>query len=616
MTNFVKAIYHSNIKAAEFIAEDGRHCIRSGGSLQWQICNAGDLSSPVTNGMPTPKKTKNYIGFAKTGSGHHFFIFPDYATGRAQLKASILRKYHEKTLSEMVKIYAPSTDGNDTNGYVSKLSKLSGIDRDTKIKDLKEAQLDSLMDGIERLEGYHADADTRKEIWVDVSHIQATDGTRPLANEEIVLRTDGQEVTLKSNVTGHFPAIVHGESSTTVHHKTIDGELKPVGELPKDKSQHWSLVTKVSEFFSKTAPVKAPENPITNKQALKYTVLPGDSLGKIAKRFKVSVSRIKQDNHLIKDTILPGQVLGINGVAPAIPAAAPAKKAAPKTTTHETTKAAAPEPKDGASKPPPHAPKAEEKTIAARSKEGKGEPLALIEAEDGVAPWMKYALAEAKRHKGADEAVIEKDVNYHKEIKDGTSSLVGKLNAWCAAFVNWSLMKAGYSIENPKELGFVDRVAAKARADGFIRLRGEKNDKKQKNDDVSFVLNPLYKKIEEPIYGAIAIVVYPTGVGHHAGFVYGRVDDNNVCVLGGNQGDTISFASFNIKPIKATIEMKNGKKTKRKGNSDGLIFLLPVAYHHEKIKGAKEIQTVVVSSLNKEIGIETQSKVSTTVKTR
>ena len=616
MTNFVKAIYHSNIKAAEFIADDGRHCIRSGGSLPWRICNAGDLSSPMTDGIPTPKKTKNHIGFAKTDSGHHFFIFPDYATGRAQLKASILRKYQEKTLSEMVKIYAPSNDGNDTKNYINELSELSGIDRDTRIKNLTDTQLNSLMDGIERLEGYHTNADTRKEIWVDVSHIQATDGIRPLANEEIILLTDGKEVTLKSNTTGHFPAIIHGKSSTIVHHKTIDGEMKSVGELPKDKSQRWSLVTKVSEFFSKTAPVKSPENPITNKQALKYTVLPGDNLGKIAKRFKVSVGRIKQDNHLIKDTILPGQVLGINGTAPVMPAATPAKKTASRSTSHEAPKAAALQLKDGASKPPPHAPKAEEKTVAARSKEGKGRPLALIEVEEGVAPWMKYALAEAKRHKGAAEEDIEKEINYHKEIRDGRSTMVGNLNAWCAAFVNWSLMKAGYPIESPKELSFVDRAAAKGRAHGFLQVRGERDNKKQKIEDVGFVINPLYKKINEPVYGAIGIVIYPTGIGHHAGFVYGNIDDNNVCILGGNQGDTISFSTFNIKPIKSTIELKNGKKTKRKGNSDGLIFLLPISYHHEKIKGAKEIQTVVVSSLNKAIGIETKSKISTAVKTR
>ncbi|HEY8100067.1 MAG TPA: LysM peptidoglycan-binding domain-containing protein [Burkholderiaceae bacterium] len=603
MTRFIKATYHPNIKAAEFIADDGRHLIRSGGSLQWRICNAGDLVSPVINGIPCPKKTKGYIGFAKAAnSDHHFFIFPDYETGRAELKTSLQRKYKNKTLSETVKSYAPKHDGNDSDKYVNDLSKMSGVDKNTKIKDLSDTQLSSLMDSIERLEGYHADADTRKEIWLQVSHIQATDGTRPLANEEIVVRMDGKETTLKSNAIGKFPPIVHGTGPAEIHHKTIDGDLKKVGELPADKGQHWSLITKVAEFFGTTAPVKAPDNLITKKQPLHYTVQSGDTLNKIATRLKTNVAQIKKDNHLTKDTILPGQVLGINQPAPVSLGATPAKKATPKSAPSVAEAGAV----SANAFKPKRIPTLENQTTFARSKEGAGEPLALITPEDGVAPWMKYALAEAKRFHGSPEQEIEKDINYHKEIKDSMKSMAGKDNAWCAAFANWCLMKAGYPIQNPKETGFVDWSAAKARADGFRQLHGKKESKGQKYDDIPFVPNPLFVKIDEPIYGAIAVITTPSNHGEHVGFVYGRSAKDSVCVLGGNQSDMICFRGFTEKEVirKTKVKTKTGKIVTAEKKSKHLEFFIPASYFHAYEKMSKSLSNVNPDAANKTIGIE------------
>jgi len=56
------------------------------------------------------------------------------------------------------------------------------VGENTKIGELTSKQLGAVMDGIEKIEGYHANAETRVEKWVTVSHIQATDGTRPIAN--------------------------------------------------------------------------------------------------------------------------------------------------------------------------------------------------------------------------------------------------------------------------------------------------------------------------------------------------------------------------------------------------------------------------------------------------
>ena len=614
MTTFVKAVYHPTAKAAEFVTDDGRHCIRTGGSLPWRIFNYGDLASPVKNGAPAPKKTEGFIGFAKPEDQDlHFFIFPTYKIGRRDLKKSLRRKYNEKTLAMMVSIYAPPSK-NNTEKYINDLSKLSGIGRDERIKDLNDRQLDSLMDGIGRIEGYDADAATRKEIWVNVSHIQATDGTRPISQQELTVRGDGQERIIKSSASGQFPPIVHGKSALEIFQTTISGELKKIGELLPNEAQRINFVSKISEYVGFTAPVKPISSVTVKREPLKYVVKPNDQLGYLAKRFSTTVEQIKKDNRLVKLTIYPGQILFFNGNAPLPVPTQTVKRALkrqiqgpqkpPKTVDTPSTATVQPV----LPSPIHHVVPEEERTLIARSKQGAGEPLGLVTTNDKIAPWMQFAIHEAKRHKGANEAVIEGKINYHVEIRDGRKTLVGSLDAWCAAFVNWCLMKSGYPIENAKATGFVDYKAAVARAAGFIHLRGKKSEKGQKYDDVAFVSNPLYYIIEKPVYGAIAIVTNASGHGHHAALVYGKVDENNVCILGGNQSQTIRLDRQNIRPVPAETKMievegKMIKKTTRKAKRDHLVFLLPVAYINPKENSYESLPTVDPSKVNALLGI-------------
>lgn len=580
MTRFISATYHPKLKAAEFIADDGRHLIRSGGSLPWRTHNIGNLVSPVINGAPAPKKTRGYIGFAKPAdSNHHFFIFPDEETGRTQLKASLLRLHKDKSLDQLVAAYAPEHDGNDTDGYTRKLSQLTGIDADCIVKDMSDSQLESLIDGIARLEGYHANTDTRKEIWVNISSIQATDGSRPIAGEEIVLRSNGKETTLKSNESGQFGVIPHGGEPVDVLHKTVDGKLKKVGTLPPDKSQNWNLLTKISEFFGSTAPVKPPADTPQKRQPTQYIVQPGDSLSKIAKRFDTTVASIKQANRLKTDAIWPGQVLGIHGTAPK--SASDLPKKAPNH-SKETDIGLSRERKTAQ-------PSSVASATPARSKRGTGEPIALIQPEDGRAPWMKYAIDEAKRHKGAKEATIEKAVNYPLEVKTGQKTMVGdadpkkEQHPWCAAFANWCLMKAGYPIDNPS---FYDHTAAKGRAHGFFEVSGPRD---PKTKSVSRIRNPLFAKLDRPIYGAIAMVTNKSGHGHHVGFVYADQGNGALVLLGGNQADQINFSPFLIK-----------------GKKDHLLFFVPSAYKVQE--SDYKLINSDAEALNKTFGIQTNKK--------
>ena len=68
MTQFVKAAYYGDHKVAEFVTTKSRRLLREGGSLCSRLNNCGNMSSPVVNGLPAPKKTQSYIGFAAVGN--------------------------------------------------------------------------------------------------------------------------------------------------------------------------------------------------------------------------------------------------------------------------------------------------------------------------------------------------------------------------------------------------------------------------------------------------------------------------------------------------------------------------------------------------------------------
>ncbi|MDB5800608.1 MAG: peptidoglycan-binding protein [Rhodocyclales bacterium] len=601
MTRIVQATYHTTLKVAEFLTDDGQHILRKGGTLPWRINNCGDLISPVANGKPAPKKTCNYVGFAKvpskSGEDHHFFIFPDYETGRAELLASLKRKHPEHNLPEVIRTYAPAKE-NDTASYTRTLLSKTGIPADKLVKNMSEDELNAVMDGIEEIEGYNNEKESRQEIKVPVSRISATDGARPIADEEIVLIIDGKQTTLRSNEVGQFPPIPHSDKPIEVMHITADGDLKKVGEISGDEGKNFSLTTQLKRFFGVTRPEKAPESGSPDRrQPFKYQVQPGDSLDKIAKKFKTTVAAIKQDNNIKRDLIHPGDVLGINGASPQNGAPLPQKpvqRAAPKPTPKAESDTSTP----AAKKAPPAA----TATVPVRADEGSGAPLAILPIDGVRAPWMAYAVSEAKRFKGADEAEIEKTTNYAKEVKTGQTTLVGNSHPWCAAFVNWCLMKAGYPIENPD---FYDHVAAKGRAQGFYEVEGKKLDKKDKSAPI--VRNPLFVEIEQPIFGAIAMVTSTSGHGHHVGFVYAKEDENHTLLLGGNQSNTIKFSSFSIaSELIVRNKMVNGKVVKIKKMSDKLSFFVPAQYFEQSKKDSKatalDISTAKI--LNKSFGIQ------------
>lgn len=571
---FISATYHANLKVAEFICDDGRHLLRCGGSLPWRLNNAGDLMSPLDkNGQPAPRKTKNYIGFAAVPSKdrsklHHFFIFPDYQSGREQLELSLKRRYADSTLPQLVESYAPA-DSNDTGKYIDDLRKETGIAADKTVSQLSDTELKKLADAIEKLEGYHSNAECRKEIWVPVNRITATDGAKPLADDEIVLRMGGKETTLTSNQYGQFPPIARPKGeSVEVLHRQANGNLQSVGVLSGENTQHFSLKTWLQRFIGMPGPDKPPSDAQARKAPLAYTVQPGDTLSSIASRFKTTVEQIKRDNGIRRNMIFAGQKLDIHGqLAPSEAAAKPVtKRAVPKADPAAKGKAAPP---------------TEESATPARSNAGGGKPLALIKAEQRLAPWMAVAFREVTTFAGKKEREFTETRNYHRLVTDGdraggrvipirgkdgkpvkdkdgnvltktkyegAASLVS--TPWCASFVNYCLREAGY---------------APGRRHMSSYTFGEDKD--------------LFVSVKKPIYGAIRFS-HRDGGGHVC-VVYGTIDGKLV-ILGGNQSDQICFQLRDI-------------------NEKGSVFFVPVPYRDFAASAnGKVLPEVDIEALRKE----------------
>lgn len=552
MPKLVSATYHLDVKTAEYIADNGDHLLRSGGAPAWRFNNPGNMR-PARR-----RKITTSIGRATMRDGGVFLIFPDYETGRSELKRLLKDPdgYGETTLADTVPVFAPKQDGNDPKKYLHSVIDRTSIAADTKLGMLLDAQLDKLADCIETLEGYHAYPSTRSEKWVKGANITLSDGARPIAGQQVVVRQGGRERVLTTGTTGALPTLVLSGGSVDILIQDAKAQLQKVMTVGQAQvSKSYLLVREMFTTEASTAPhvplaqsAQAPRAPIT------YRIEPHDSLSKIASRFKTSVAKLEADNHLgHSDLIIVGKTLVIYGASSQGDAAAakhksaPAKRAphhAPHATkaahsapgaAHASTpspastpaSASAPESASAPASPSSASSAATAHVDVPRTQAGLGRPLVLLPPDQPRASWMAIAIEEAERWGGADETVITKTMNYHAEIDDHNpfKTLSGSRNAWCAAFVNWVMKQDG-------------RAMVAARID---RHRARK-----------FVGDPSFPEIKQPIFGAIAV---EANLGHVM-FVYG-IDPKTgrLVVLGGNQGGggtfggTIDFAEFKLKEI-------------------------------------------------------------------
>jgi LysM repeat protein len=604
MPKLISATYHPNIEVAEFICDDGRHLLRSGGTLPWRINNPGDLTALMVNGVPAPKKAKGYIGFATTRSGRTFLIFPDEDSGRQELRANLKRMHGDKTIPELIPSYAPKKE-NNTEKYINDLLRVSGIPADKKIVDCDAIELEKIADGIAQIEGYHNKPETRKETWVVVSTINATNGSQPLPEAEVVLQIGEKEKIVKSDATGRFAPIIHPANKTAVHVKVTDvktGLSVKVGTIEGNVGKDFNLVSKFQKWKGIAGSEKINSATITGKIPTTHAVQPGDNLWKIAKLHRTSANAIMIVNGRSDEKIYPGEVLAIGGKEGENPVFENTpKKSIPRTAS--STGSAIQNKKPRPAAPPPPAPSSVRPSDSVRSKEGTGKILALINPSPGRAPWMHIAIAEAKLRGGETELTLQDKINYHEEVGSGFKALYGSSNAWCAAFVNWCLLQAKYPIENPS---YPSHKVAKARAHGFYEVDGPKE---KKDAPPPKIRNPLFVELEKPIYGAVAMVTSKSGHGHHVGFVYAWSGENQIIVLGGNQNQRINFSAFGARILKShTTKDKKGKPVIHQGSSTYLKYFVPIAYYEQAKKEGLDpgLENLDADNLNKAMGIKNE----------
>ncbi|EFI85178.1 muramidase family protein [Listeria grayi] len=143
-----------------------------------------------------------------------------------------------------------------------------------------------------------------------------------------------------NNTTTTTYTVVSGDnlSKIAAKYKVTVANLKSWNNLKSD-TIYVGQKLKVSKATSTPAPKPSAPKPTapSTSTAKTYTVVSGDNLSKIAKKYKVTVANLKSWNSLKSDTIYVGQKLKVSKVASA-PASKPAasKPAAPAASTAKT----------------------------------------------------------------------------------------------------------------------------------------------------------------------------------------------------------------------------------------------------------------------------------------
>ncbi|MBI0329495.1 TIGR02594 family protein [Burkholderia plantarii] len=587
MTKFISATHDKATLTVQYVADNGDILLRSGGTIAWRFNNPGNL-------RPKSKYVLTSIGVGNTASGD-FFIFPDYDTGRAEKKALLRRKYNDMSISDALQVYAPPSE-NNTEAYIQAICTGTGFARTRVLNTMSDADLDSMMNVMEKHEGYNARIKTRHERWIRTASVTLSDGAKPIPNQKVTVQAGAKKTVLTTNAFGQLPLLPMesaGQQIQFLVDHAKDG-LKQIGQITTQNAS--AAYVFFQDLFQTTAPTSAHYvKDAVRREAIpgfRYRIVSGDTLGKIAQKFKVSVAQLEADNHLKSSRIFAGDYLMINAKKPHDAPAAPPNPAAVKpAATHRATAAssatastastpapaaspasvasatapagqgqavsiddfakpaggsgtttapassapaasatpaaasttpsatpATPAASGSSASPAASAPTADSAVVLDRSKLGQGHPVAFVPATSPQAPWMEFALQQAKFWHGQKEDVITKTINYHKEVGGSLKSLVGDSNPWCASFVNWCLQSAKY----PKTAAPMDSQ--------------------------SFRFSKNFVKIDKPVFGAVA--VYKHRKGGHAAFVYAQTSAGAPILLGGNQSDAINFGMQKASELK------------------------------------------------------------------
>ncbi|MEG5825876.1 LysM peptidoglycan-binding domain-containing protein [Enterobacter bugandensis] len=480
---FVKATYHLETKTVEYEAGDGTRLLKTAGTLNWRFNNPGNIMA-----LPDAGKQKGRIGAGTVYNPKEntFAIFSSMEVGEREKCALLKRKYRDNTISEMMSQYAPEAAGNDPVAYANFISSESGIAKDKKISDLNDNEFGKVVDAISKKEG---GLKPGTEKWVYVTNVTVSDGSRPVADVPFKVTLGSTTYDWKTDGYGKLKTIIHTKQGMAIVLKYTNSAGKEdvvYSAVAGDETKNILLTRNFSQFAAKTL-AESPKVPRekSTQEPIEYIVMSGDTLSKIAERYKTSTDEMAKNNN-IKDVskIFPGQHLTIYGVntsghsvyivSPgdtlAIIAAKngvsvddiarqnnisdpnkiyPGQSLSISTNgsnaAGETEKPAVSSP---ASKSVNKRRKnsginTNKKTLESVGGKNSGNPIALLPHDQREAPWMNIALSEARKWHGTKEDSITS--NYHALIgHKWIKNLVGTLNAWCSSFVNYCFQESGY----------------------------------------------------------------------------------------------------------------------------------------------------------------------------
>lgn len=572
MSKFISATYSENNKSAEYVADDGSRLLRIKGSMAWRFQNPGAMeSTPFTRRLP------GWIGegLVHNPKAHLFAIFDSYENGREGNRKLLQHRYKDSNMLDVMKAYAVSGDGkNNPEEYAAFIVSETGITDKTKVGEMSDAVLDKVLDAIQKKEGYIPG----KEKEVNTTNISVTDGVRPVPDYPFKVTLGTCEYNWKTNECGDLPTIVHMSEGMNIEIKVTNskGENETVySAIAGDKSINIILTKKFTQYKANTL-AHTPKVPRekSQPQPIEYVVQSGDVLTKIATRYNVSASELAENNG-IKDAnkIYPGQKIVIYGKkepdyvdlneqipweekgqsypVPSYPpsdgedisgegipstggwipdegmsesspsgtgntssdtGSAAEKKSSPSGESGTTTTTSS---KPASSKAQNTTQKDKEKLSTTGSK-NSGNPVAIICHEQKDALWMEVAYREAsERWHWGQVREGAGGINYHLETGVNKRTMVGDSNAWCASFINYCLKCACYPISNNANSQY-------------------------------FSKSNKFVKIDSPVYGAIVVLHVPhTERSGHVTFVYCKTKDGEICVLGGNQGNSVTINPMN-----------------------------------------------------------------------
>ncbi|HFS5791131.1 TPA: LysM peptidoglycan-binding domain-containing protein [Citrobacter werkmanii] len=575
---FISATHDKKTLTAMYKMADGTIYIRKGGTIPWRLQNPGDVRPNRSKGSEYLQPLR--LAIADTASGQ-FSMFGSEEDGW-ETKKKLLKSplYRDCTIPDMAEIYAPEKDNNNPEQYAEDVMAWSGVSGDLTIGDMDDTTLESVMQAMKKKEGYYNLKETRVEKWVYTTNVSITDGTRPISDCPLDVTLGSCEYAWKTNEYGDLPPIVHLFEGMNIEIKATNskGEKETIySATAGDKSKNIILTKKFTQYKANTL-AHTPKVPRekSQPQPIEYVVQSGDVLSKIATRYNVSTSELAENNG-IKDAnkIYPGQKIVIygkkepdyvdlseqvpweeKGVSYSVPSYSPSDGGGTNTSEEKVPSTGGWIPDAGTSElPPPNtgntssdtgsgaekksSPSGKSETTATTSSKpassktqnttqknkeklsttgskNSGNPVAVMCHEQKDASWMEVAFREAsERWRWGQVKEGAGGINYHSETGINKGTMVGDNNAWCASFVNYCLKCACYPI------------SINANSQYF-------------SESKKFI------KIDSPVYGAIVVFHVPhTERKGHVTLVYCKTKDGEICVLGGNQGNSVTINPMN-----------------------------------------------------------------------